>query len=129
MSGLPGSSAAKEPTRRGQRLGLVEKQYEHRVHGLEILAQAGFHRIHRFQQAVRLDEALTEPMNPVREGIIGAGHVHQFLQLALQGLIPFAQDFHLTFDQTHGGAGIAQMRQAQFGEQCAVPFEKIWIGL
>ena len=76
-------------------------------------------RISRWRQA----------MDAIREPVVGARDIHQLLQLALERLVALAQHFHLALDQAHGGAGVAQMRQAQLGEQGAVALEEIRIGL
>ncbi len=68
-------------------------------------------------------------MNAVGQRVIGAGHIDEFLQLALERLVALAQHLDLALDQAHRGAHIAQMRQAQFGEQRRVALEEIRIGL
>ena len=53
----------------------------------------------------------------------------QLRKLALERLIAIAQHFHLALDQAHRRARVAQVRQAELGEQGAVALEEIRIGL
>ena len=81
------------------------------------------------QQGVGADQTLAQAVNAVGQRIVGAGHIDEFLQLALERLIALAQHLDLALDQAHRRADIAQMRQAQLGQQRRVALEKIRIGL
>ena len=81
------------------------------------------------QQLARADQPLAQPVDPLGQHVVGAGHVHQFLQLALERLVALAQHLHLALDQAHRGARVAHVRQPQLREQRSVAFEEIRIGL
>ena len=94
------------------------------MHGVEILAQRSLDGVDGLEQGVRANQPLAQAMNAIGQRIIGAGHIDEFLQLALERLIALAQHFDLALDQAHRGAHVAQMRQTQLEEQCELRSKK-----
>ena len=63
-------------------------------------------------------------MNAIGQRVIGAGHIDELLQLALERLVALAQHLDLALHQAHRGARVAQMRQAQFGNSAELRSKK-----
>ena len=97
------------------------------MHGVEILAQRRLGGVDGFEQRARPDQALAQAVNAVGEHVVGARHVDELLQLALQRQVAFTQDLDLPLHQADGGGRVAQVRKTQFREQRPVAFEKIRI--
>ena len=68
-------------------------------------------------------------MNAIGQRIVGARHIDEFLQLALERLVALAQHLDLTLHQAHRRAHVAQMRQTQLGQQRRIALEEIRVGL
>ena len=107
LEGLHGGvgrvGGSQEAARRGlQGARFLEKQHQHRISGVEILAQARLDGVDRCpKESVRGSAAELEPVDALGERVIGASHVDQLLQLAFERLIAIAQHLHLALHQTH----------------------------
>ena len=124
-----GVGAQEPPGCRFQGPSFFEKQHQDRMHGVEIFAQGSLDCIDGLEQVMGFDQPLAQSMNAVGQGVVGARHIDQFLQLAFERLIALAQHLYLTLHQAHGGTGVAQVREPQFGQQGSIALEKIWMTL
>src|SRR5882672_10554022 len=99
------------------------------MHGVEILAQRGLHGNDGLRQRVRANQTLAQSVNAIGQRIVGARHIDEFLQLALERLVALAQHLDLPLHQAHRRAHVAQMRQTQLGQQRSIALEEIRVGL
>ncbi len=105
--------------------GRLQKQHQHGMHRVEILAHRGLDRIDRGGKIPRSNQALAQAVNSIGQRVVGAGDVDEFLQFALESQVAVAQDLDLAFNQADGGRLVAQVRQPQRREQSAVAFEEV----
>ncbi len=81
--------------------------------------QRGLDGADRFSQGVGANQSLAQAMNAIRQGIVGPCHIDQFLELAFQRLIAFAQHLDLALNKLTVEAPSRTCGRPQFGQAVA----------